>query len=100
APASSSSASSSTAPRPLRHVKSTNLPWSQRISQKSLREQRREKKRTRREKEDWSRKTEKEKEEARELEGMVEAVRKKVKEGKRLDQAEGEGEGEEFGGFD
>lgn len=93
-------ASASSAPREPCTIQSANQPWSQRISQKSVREQRREKKRTRREKEAWSRKTEKEKDEARELEGMVEAVRRKVKEGKRLDGAEKEGEGEEFGGFD
>ncbi|KAI4158454.1 MAG: hypothetical protein LQ342_007409 [Letrouitia transgressa] len=97
-----SSSSPSVAAREPRTDQSANHPWSQRISQKSVREQRREKKRTRREKEAWSRKTEKEKDEAKELERMVEAVRRKVREGKRLDRAEGEGEGEgeEFGGFD
>ena len=75
-------------PKPVKRA------WSQKLDQRDERERRRDKKRTRREREKWEQMTPAEREKQRELERMIEDVKRR-----RIEEEEEEGE-DVFEGFD
>lgn len=79
------------------------ISWSQNLEKKGEREKRREKKRARKERDKWEKMTEEEKQKVRETEKMLEEIRKQKEQERaatKKNMDTGDGEEEEFQGFD